>query len=57
MMQHVYLKYPPKCDVCMKQPMSKVGVWHDNHRQIYLCNECHDKEAAGESDYANFVEA
>lgn len=57
MMEHKYLKYPPTCDICKKQPMPKVGVWHDNHRQIYLCNECYDKEAANESDNANLVEA
>jgi len=57
MMEHKYLKYPPTCGICKKQPMSKAGVWHDNYRQIYLCNECHDKEVANESLNADLVEA
>lgn len=44
-MQHIYLKYPPSCALCHKQPTPKIGIWHDNEREIYICNECHDKEA------------
>lgn len=58
MMKHLYLKYPPPCEVCGKTPPAKVGIWHHNEGDtgIYICNECHDKEQTN-GDNTDIVEA
>lgn len=52
MMQHIFLKYPPQCEVCGITPKAKEGIWHQNIRDtgIYLCNKCKEADDANTAD-------